>query len=348
MPYRVALHIATGALGGGVSGALGAGASASSAELMNGLQDGLTKALMDAGMSLGAAQILAQGVSTLTMAGVGAALGGAQGAATAATVDANNRQLHATERQRATELAAKGVYSKEKIEEQMRLMGNLTFGVAPNTSETLTNVEAIGNNLQQDPGMPKAIDGRVVVEVPGQANLEIQRYIIANTKDGAGYVPGASPYSISNIALNSPTVTDGRPAVMPTAACGNMDLACRSGVGVQQSTPLTSRQQQAVGEYFGQMSTDYQRAAALATVTGNAPVVLSFEIAAGVTGLLEQAFNPSVGKVLVDSSIDVAAVAYSKASGIPIAIINEVVERIIKPAADPWKIKIDQTATGAK
>ena len=98
MPYRVALHIATGALGGGVSGALGAGASASatSAELMNGLQDGLTKALMDAGMSLGAAQILAQGVSTLTMAGVGAALGGAQGAATAATVDANNRQLHQT------------------------------------------------------------------------------------------------------------------------------------------------------------------------------------------------------------------------------------------------------------
>ena len=64
--------------------------------------------------------------------------------------------------------------------------------------------------------------------------------------------------------------------------------------------------------------------------------------------MLEQAFKPSVGKVLVDSSIDIAAVAYSKASGIPVAIINEVVERIIKPAAYPWKTKIDQTAAGAK
>jgi len=88
--------------------------------------------------------------------------------------------------------------------------------------------------------------------------------------------------------------------------------------------------------------------AALATATGNAPVVVSFEIAAGVTGLLEQAFKPSAGKVLVDSSIDIAAMAYARASGIPIAVINEVVERIIKPAADPLKSKIDRAATGSK
>lgn len=342
--YRIALHTAAGALGGGLSGAAGAAASASTANLMNALQDNIQQSLQTAGLSEGAAKVLAQGVATLTAAGVGAAIGGAQGAATAATVDANNRALHPTDKQLASKLAAKGKYTKEQIEEQMRLMGNSLLGVGPNTVEILIGPDAVGNNITQDPGMPKAVSGTGVVEVLGQANFEIQQYIVANTKEGSGYIPGVSQYVMSNISLNGPTITN-TPPTMPTANCANNDLACKSGVGVQQSPPLpplTPQQQQAVGEYFGKMSTDYQRAAAFATATGNAPVVLAFEIAAGVTGLLELAFLPSMGKVVVDSIlIDTAADAFVRTSGIPRALVFEVVEREIKPRFRNEREKID-------
>ncbi len=43
----------------------------------------------------------------------------------------------------------------------------------------------VASNITQDPAMPKATDGKTVVEVAGQANREIQQYILANTRDGA-------------------------------------------------------------------------------------------------------------------------------------------------------------------
>ncbi|MBA3594585.1 MAG: hypothetical protein H0W47_12425, partial [Polaromonas sp.] len=255
---------------------------------------------------------------------------------------ANNRMLHPTDKQLAASLAAKGKYTKEQIEEQMRLMGNIAYGELPNSLAVLTDSKSIGNNIAQDPGMPKAVDGKVVIEVPGQANMEIQQYIIANSKEGAGYIPGFSPYLASNPALNAPITTNVPPlSGSVTAACANNDLACRSGVGVQQSVPMTAAQQQAVGNYFGNMSTQYQRMAALATATGNTPIVLSFEIAAGVTGLLEQAFKPSAGKVAVDSALDVAADRFSQRTGIPRAIVFEVVEREIKPRFEAVKKAVD-------
>jgi filamentous hemagglutinin len=115
--YRIALHTVVGALGGGFDGAVGAAASASSANLMNAFQDGIQQGLVDAGLSDGAAKVLAQTVATLTAAGVGAALGGVQGAATAATVDANNRQLHYTETQKlAAAKAGKTTEEKRRLD----------------------------------------------------------------------------------------------------------------------------------------------------------------------------------------------------------------------------------------
>ena len=113
--YRIALHTASGALGGGLSGAAGAVASASAAPLMNQLQDGIANTLQTAGLSAGAAKGIAQGVTALTAAGVGAAVGGAQGAATAMTVDANNRQLHPTEIKRIKELAGKDPQKEARL-----------------------------------------------------------------------------------------------------------------------------------------------------------------------------------------------------------------------------------------
>lgn len=76
-----------------------------------------------------------------------------------------NRQLHPEE----TKLAAKseGKYSTEQIQEQMRLMGNAALGQPVNKTKVLTTPEAIAKNITQDPAMPKATDGKTVVEVPG-------------------------------------------------------------------------------------------------------------------------------------------------------------------------------------
>ena len=95
--YRILLHTLTGASGGGLSGATGAAVSAGSANLLDDMQDSIEKSMRNAGLDQDAARTIAQGVAMLTAAGIGASFGGTQGAASAATVDANNRQLHPTE-----------------------------------------------------------------------------------------------------------------------------------------------------------------------------------------------------------------------------------------------------------
>ncbi len=97
--YRVLLHSLSGAVGGGLGGATGAVVSAGSANLLNDLQESLQTSLQSSGVPQEAARVIAQGVTTLAAAGSGAAVSGTQGAAIAATVDANNRQLHPSETQ---------------------------------------------------------------------------------------------------------------------------------------------------------------------------------------------------------------------------------------------------------
>ena len=113
--YRVALHSLTGALSGGISGALGAAASASAAPLLQQLQGGVANSLQTAGLSPEAATGIARGIAGLTAAGVGAAVGGTAGAASALTIDANNRQLHPAETQRIKELAKSTGLSEDKL-----------------------------------------------------------------------------------------------------------------------------------------------------------------------------------------------------------------------------------------
>nr|WP_315236103.1 hemagglutinin repeat-containing protein [uncultured Albidiferax sp.] len=236
---RVIAHTVMGALGGGVSGALGAAAVAGAAPTLNELQTNLQTGLVSAGLP----PSVAQGLATVAMQGVAlgvgaiASGGSVTGAATALGVDANNRQLHPEERTRAQKLAAAsgGKYTAEQIEEQMRLMGNTTNGGAANTLAILTSAEAISNNLSTDPGMPKVSDGKVVVEVAGQANADIQQFIMTNTKDGTGYIPGTSPYTPSNVTLNRPSTSNVPAATASsTVKCAYGDASCASGVGMSQ------------------------------------------------------------------------------------------------------------------
>jgi len=96
--YRVALHTAMGGLLGGAGGAAGAGVSAASAPLLEQMQANITNSLKAAGLPEGAAKSAGSLISAGTASAVGGVLGGQAGAATGFDVDANNRQLHPSER----------------------------------------------------------------------------------------------------------------------------------------------------------------------------------------------------------------------------------------------------------
>ena len=84
--YRVAAHMGAGLLSGGVAGALGAGASAA-----------LMPKIGDAIAALGLPTPVAQALGVATAAAIGGVVGGTVGAASASSIDINNRQLHPTE-----------------------------------------------------------------------------------------------------------------------------------------------------------------------------------------------------------------------------------------------------------
>lgn len=105
---RVALHVLVGGLTGGVQGAVGAGAASAAAPKLEELQAGLKTALKEAGLGDSAANLISGLAGGATAATIGAAASGGNtaGAVTAFNADINNRQLHATEKQRIQQLAA--------------------------------------------------------------------------------------------------------------------------------------------------------------------------------------------------------------------------------------------------
>ena len=173
--YRVALHTAAGALGNGVGGALGAGASAA-------LMPRIGQAIAD--MDLPAP--VAQALGAVSAAAIGGITGGTAGAASAYSVDINNRQLHPAEtkliKDHAKEYAAqKGISvadAEKKLAEQA--FRQVQFG-APGSwdaeaSAFLTGLAKYsqGQNLPIDPAFPQAGPGYYFQATPEQkANAAI-------------------------------------------------------------------------------------------------------------------------------------------------------------------------------
>jgi hypothetical protein len=324
-----------------------AGTASAAAPSIDALQNKLQDGLKTAGLRDSAAKAIASLASGATAAGIGAAASGGStaGAATAFNADLNNRQLHPSEVQRAKDLAAKsgGKYKQSEIEEQMRLMGNAATGELPNTTTVLPTTAAVQKSYKDDPNMPRTAQGPVVVEVPGQANPELQAWIINNTKEGAGFIPGSSPYSASNAGLNRPTTTNTPTGRSVTAACANNDLACKSGVGAQQSTmpQLTQAAREAIAE--GASSTSRQAgvigaAATAATAAASPPVkpiTGSVAIGATVIGVaadaVEQLVRPDTGQTLTNLV----------GSGLQEAANNNPIGKIVSPitneAIEAWK-----------
>lgn len=58
----------------------------------------------------------------------------------------------------------------------------------------------------------------------------MQNWIISNTKEGVGYIPGQSPYINSNAALNGPKLTTDVNVNAPTAKWANGDFNSAAGM----------------------------------------------------------------------------------------------------------------------
>jgi filamentous hemagglutinin len=277
--------------------------------------------------------------------GAAASGGSTAGGATAFNADMNNRQLHPTEVQKAKDLAAKsgGKYTQAQIEEQMRLMGNAATSEQPNTTTVLTNTDAIVNSLNNDPSMPKTVQGPVAVELPGQANSELQNWIISNTTQGSGYIPGQSPYINSNAALNGPKLSNTPNTSPMTAACGNNDLACKSGVGVQQSSipELTQAAREGIADTAAGVSRQAGIVGAAATAAAASvppqakPIPRAVAVGATVIGVaadaVEQVVRPDVGQTIINLA----------GTGLQEAVNNNPVGKVVAPftneIVEAWK-----------
>lgn len=115
--YRVALHAVAGGMAGGVGGAVGAGTAAAAAPLLNDLQTSLAEKLKAAGANEQVANAAAALITQTTAAGMGAVVSGgsAQAAAAALSTDANNRQLHQSEKDLIARKANENKVSAERL-----------------------------------------------------------------------------------------------------------------------------------------------------------------------------------------------------------------------------------------
>ena len=120
--YRVAMHTAIGALGGGtVESALVGGGVAAAAPLINDLEEKIARRLTEQGMGKESAKSVAKSLTSFTLAGVGSTVGlETSSTATAINIDSNNRWLHESEIQKI--LANNGDKVRQFAKEQ-----NITF-----------------------------------------------------------------------------------------------------------------------------------------------------------------------------------------------------------------------------
>lgn len=334
--YRVAMHAVVGGLSGGVQGLMGATAASTAAPYIDQLQEGFQSALQNAGLGEGAAKVLASlaGGATATTIGAVASGGSAAGAATAFNADMNNRQLHAIDKINAKNLSAKsnGKYSVEEIEEQLRLMGTEMGGdrIAPGTIAILKDKVDFVNNRNMDPSMPLIVDGNVAIEKFGNINSEIQEYIIRNTLDNSGWIPGQSPYIPNKIVISK--IPQGfEISKNQGGLCSNLDTSCLSGIGVSQNKydkKDIAAAASLVGRVAGIVSNSAVAASAipgphvpLATATGFSADVVDF-----VSKLVESHVNGTPGGVSSDLSVTLASATINEKFPGVAPLTNELLE----------------------
>jgi len=177
--YRVALHTASGALSGGVGGALGAGATAA-------LMPRIGEAINEMGLPAPVAQAL----GAVTAAAIGGVTGGGAGAASAYSVDINNRQLHPTEtawiKSNAQKFADKLGISETEAEKRLadQAFRQVQFGAAGSEDADARAFlrTAGGQLLPTDSANPSAGPGYMFYATPAQrANATMYVSAVVNS-----------------------------------------------------------------------------------------------------------------------------------------------------------------------
>ena len=120
-----------------------------------------------------------------------------------------------------------------------------------------------------------------------------------------------------------------------TANCANNDLACRSGVGVQQNAPLTQQARDAIADGASNLSRQAGVVAAGATAIGSqagpyAKPAQALAVGATVVGVgadaLEQITRPNNGQTLVNSISTAISEQINKRLPMAAPITNEILE----------------------
>ncbi|HWW04535.1 MAG TPA: hypothetical protein VNZ60_04505, partial [Collimonas sp.] len=208
--WRVAMHIAAGALSGEVAGALGAGASASAATLLTDLQNNVRDGLINAGVDPATANLTSQAIALGTAAGMGALVSGGSMAGTgmAVAVDANNRQLHPDERTLAKQLAANsnGKYTVEQVEDALRAAGNKRSGEGVGTG-SIVNVDGNKATVYDDGAKWSVVQNgqngtqQLIQQVPLNISPDLMAYIQQGTGNNYTWSP------TQNLSLNMNNVS---------------------------------------------------------------------------------------------------------------------------------------------
>jgi filamentous hemagglutinin len=340
------MHTAVGGLVGDVSGAAGAGTAGLAAPKLNEMQANLEDALIKAGMNATLAKGVAANVSGVTAAGIGGVVGGTTGAGAGLSVDANNRQLHPDEKALAKKLAekSKGKYTPAEIEGQMRMMGNSRYGDRANKVEVFvdTSDPATAQRMQEtfkrDPTLPIAAQGRSVVEVLGNPNLELQNYIVANSRDAFGWIPDQSPYVPST--TKGPLSTSNMAPTQATARCGNADADCKAGVPKPLTEHEMADRRMNVAEVANTVGTQAGRVGATAIAASaipgpHEPAAAATAITANVVQIgataVQHALQPNPGALGVDTvgtGIAEASKAIPRYGKLVAPVVNEVNESV--------------------
>jgi filamentous hemagglutinin len=325
--YRVALHAATGALGGGVGGALGAAVSSAA-------MPEISKAINGMGLP----DVVQKGLEQVVATALGAAVGGAAGAVSGVNVEANNRQLHPDEKTLAKKLAAQsnGKYTVEQIEDAMRASGNKELGESVATGSI---VSVDGNKATvYDDGAKWSVVGengvrQLVQQVPLNVSADLVAYIQKNTGDTYSWSP-VQNYSLS---LNN---SSGVKNSYAKADCSGTQCTV---VAAPPTLPTRDQMADAAGFVSTQSGRIGSVAAAAGAIPGpHTPVSEATALAAGVVGLatsgIEQLLRPNVGSLGTDlffSSIGEISNAIPGYGKLIAPVTNEAIETAKKSS---WSI----------
>ncbi|MGG1944216.1 hemagglutinin repeat-containing protein [Trinickia sp. NRRL B-1857] len=321
--YRVALHLAGGALTGGltgggtgaVGGAVGAGLSA---KLAPHLKE-VARSIREAGPTGNddVDQLLGNVASNLLAGGAAAVVGGSTGALMGAATDRFNRQLGDDEKKLAKQLTEKSgaKYSQDRIEDQQRIMNVSVNGEHESGAPTTLIGEAPTDAGAKWISGGVTVDGKpILTQVTAQADPELQNFILANNHS-------ASPDQVPSIyTYDRPKNNDwGFALTGPFIDLNKAD--------VEFARNTTADSMSMVSKNAGRLSSI--TAAAASVPSPYAPGLAAVSYGATVMGLtadaIAQVARPDMGEYAYGGALTLGAKVASDRVPLAAPIINEAV-----------------------